>query len=137
MKKINNLKILEQSIKLSSKASELEKKCKDESLAQLIREVNKQALGIPSVIAESDQGSQLEATLRSFERLNEQMASSQEESVFELARMLQEEDQMLKNLLSDNKSFKRPSRTSRLSLKDRTRKDVPLTVRSGVQGRLF
>lgn len=137
MKKINNLKILEQSIKLSSKASELEKNCKDEYLAQLIREINKHALGIPHVIAASDQRSQLEATLNIFERLNEQITSTKEESVFELARLLKEEDQMLKNLLTDKRSFKRPTRTSRLSLRDRTREDVPLTVRSGVQGRLF
>lgn len=128
---------MEQSIKLSSKASELEKSCKDEDLAQLIREVNKQALGIPRVISDTDQQSQLEATLKSFERLNEQIVSTQEEGVFELARMLKEEDEMLKTLITDRKSFKRPNRTSRLSLRDRTREDVPLTIRSGVQGRLF
>ena len=77
----------------------------------------------------------LESALDAIHRLQELIEGRDE--LFEFAKLLSEEDDLLKTVSSEQRPLKRPTKTSRLSIKDRSRFDAPLHVHLGVQGRLF
>lgn len=138
MKNWNNFKIIEQSIKLSSKASDLERGCKDHQLVGLLHEVNLMALGIPQIIqanTQEDRNEVLQSALDVIHRL--QVHIEGREELIEFAKLLSEENELLRTISREQKPMKKPVKASRLSIKDRTRVDAPLHVHLGVQGRLF
>lgn len=139
MKTNVNFKVLEQSLKLASKASDLEREFKDSDIAELLHEVNLMALGIPKVITEQDQFSGLEQIREAIEQIRGKMAKvpNQSEAIFEFARLLDEESELVKFYQPDSRSINRPGKASRLSLQDRSRVTKSLTFKAGFQTSLF
>ena len=139
MKAKVNFKVLEQSLKLASKASDLEREFKDSDIAELLHEVNLMALGIPKVITEQDQNSGFELICQSIEEIKVKMAQvpHRSEAIFEFARLLDEESELVKQYQPASKLIAKPSKASRLSIHDRGRLIKPLQLRAGFQTSLF
>lgn len=142
--KINvNLKVLEQSLKLASKAAELEREFQDSDLAQLLHEVNLMALGIPKVVSRQDEGvgseTGLDSIIATINEIKSKIAAvpQRSEAIFEFARLLDQESELVKHYHEGGKQVERPLKTSRLSLQDRGRVAKSLSVKVGFQTRLF
>ena len=143
MKNMVNFKVLEQSIKLASKASDLERHCKDNDLSSLLHEVNLMALGIPNVVSNKADGfateQNLEYLLNTIEGIRTKIDSlpKQSESVFEFARLLDQESELLLKYYAEGREVKRPLRMSRLAIQDRSRVQRSFSTKIGFQTSLF
>lgn len=143
MKTNVNLKVLEQSLKLASKAAELEREFQDSELAQLLHEVNLMALGIPNVISRqgySDNSeSGMDSIMVTINEIKSKIAAvpQRSEIIFEFARLLDQESELVKQYHEGVRQVDRPLKTSRLSLQDRGRVTKALSVKVGFQTRLF
>lgn len=143
MKTNVNLKVLEQSLKLASKASELEREFQHSDLAQLLHEVNLMALGIPKVVSNPEGNSGIETNLESIMATINEIKSKiaavpqRSEAIFEFARLLDMESDLVRHYQLGNKQVNRPLKTSRLSLQDRSRAVTSLNVKVGFQTSLF
>ncbi|WP_420386622.1 hypothetical protein [Roseivirga sp.] len=142
MKSKVNLKVLEQSLKLASKAADLERQYQDSDLSQLLHEVNLMALGIPRIVsgtetAMAEKG--VDPLMAVIEEIRLKIASVSErsEAIFEFARLLDLESELVRQYQGAQKDINRPVKASRLSLKDRSRVVKPLQVRTGFQTSLF
>lgn len=139
MKSKVNLKVLEKSLSLASKASDLERACEDEEIAELLHEVNLMALGIPKVITEAGMDTGMIAIKEAIDSIKAKIAKVpiQSEAIFEFARLLDEESDLVNHYKPDRHTIIKPVKKSRLSLKDRGRTIKPLHLRAGFQTSLF
>ncbi len=143
MKSMVNFKVLEQSIRLASKASDLERQCEDDNVTQLLHEVNIMALGIPNIVSGKSQDSQsqsdIENLLNIIEGLKSKIKSlpNQSEAVFEFARLLDLESELVLKYYTHSREVKRPLRTSRLEIQDRLRVNRSFNTKVGFQTSLF
>lgn len=143
MKNMVNFKVLEQSIKIASKASDLKRHCEDEELASVLHEVNLMALGIPTIITNKAEGiatvQNLDNLLKTIEGIKTKINSlpKQSEAVFEFARLLDQENELVLKYYTEGKEVKRPLRTSRLAIQDRSRLQRNFSTKVGFQTSLF
>lgn len=138
-----NLKVLEQSLKLASKAADLEREFQDSELAQLLHEINLMALGIPKIVSNQKEGqnaeSGLDSIMTTINEIKNKIAAvpQRSEAIFEFARLLDQESQMVKQYQEGSRQVSRPLKTSRLSIQDRSRAVKALNVKVGFQTSLF
>lgn len=139
MKNKVNFKVLEQSLRLASKASDLERECDNMEISQLLHEVNLMALGIPKVVTEGETESALTEIRAAIEQIRVKIAKLpiQSEAIFEFARLLDEESELVKRYQSNTREIAKPVKASRLSIQDRGRYRRPLNLKAGFQTSLF
>jgi len=143
MKTNVNLKVLEQSLKLASKASDLERQFQNSELAVLLHEVNLMALGIPKIVSNPESDAEgafgLDSIIATINEIKIKIAAvpQRSEAIFEFARLLDQESQMVKQYQEGSRAVNRPLKTSRLSLQDRSRVVTTLNVKVGFQTSLF
>jgi hypothetical protein len=139
MKNKVNFKVLEQSLRLASKASDLERECDNMEISQLLHEVNLMALGIPKVVTEGETESALTEIRAAIEQIRVKIAKLpvQSEAIFEFARLLDEESELVKRYQSNTREIAKPVKASRLSIQDRGRCRRPLNLKAGFQTSLF
>ncbi|KYG73682.1 hypothetical protein [Roseivirga spongicola] len=139
MKNKVNFKVLEQSLRLASKASDLERECDNMEISQLLHEVNLMALGIPKVVTEGETESALIEIRAAIEQIRVKIAKLpiQSEAIFEFARLLDEESELVKRYQPNTREIAKPVKASRLSIQDRGRYRRPLNLKAGFQTSLF
>ena len=145
MKSNVNLKLLEQSIKLVSKASELENNTANGKLRGLLHEVNKVALGIPNITQQAEpcandrHGIEKDSLLETIRTIREkiEMYPERSEAIFEFAQLLDQENEMVLNYRGEERPVMRPVKRTRLDLRKRERVSSSLKVNAGWQTSLF
>ena len=147
MRRFSNLKILEQGMQLVTAAHQLNNQYADTGMADLIKEINLLAIGIPSGIAaarEDEQGKYKEGiqeVLGAVGHIQGKLAHipMKDDQIQGFESLVAQESELLRKALAqkDKASFKRPIKQSRLTIASRGSTPMPLRVKQGWQAELF
>ena len=150
MKTFGSLRILEQGMEIVAAAHQLVGKYTQANMADLIKEINLLAIGIPSSIAATSKQEApnayhegLKLALSLVQRIAEKLSyfNVNEPALERLKCLMHLEHQLIEQALgkSDRIIMKKPAKTSRLSLTSmKMRAPMPhIKVSQGVQGELF
>ena len=147
MRRLSNLKILEQGMQLVTAAHQLNDQYAHTDLAGLIKEINLLAIGIPSHIAAVKEEEQeqyrsgIKQALGSVDDIHERLADIpiKDHQLQGFETLVQQESELLRNALrqKERTTFKRPVKQSRLTIASKGRAPMPLRVHQGWQTELF